>query len=393
MVSKIKNFLNNSWLLISFTIVVLILWNTNILFKTLSKEERTKMELWAMAQIDYIENQNLNNLTFEVIQKSGTNPIFQVNEKNKIIEVRNIEWDINLEDSTYLYKKLEQIKKENDPILIQYRNKEGILIVNHKLYYGDSLILKKLQYYPLALLLIILLFIMVLYFVFKTSKISEQNRLWVGMAKETAHQIGTPLTSMMGWITLLKEKKKKSESIIEIEKDIERLKIITERFSKIGSIPELKKESINDCIKKTILYLKKRSSEHITFKIKVPKKNIIIPFNYQLLSWTIENIIKNSIDAIKGKGFISVELLEKNNKTEINIEDNGVGIKKENITKIFDPGFTSKKRGWGLGKARFKWPSKLKLESVELSGQELNWLLSGYDVVGHSSFAAPKIIS
>ena len=349
MVSKIKNFLNNSWLLISFTIVVLILWNTNILFKTLSKEERTKMELWAMAQIDYIENQNLNNLTFEVIQKSGTNPIFQVNEKNKIIEVRNIEWDINLEDSTYLYKKLEQIKKENDPILIQYRNKEGILIVNHKLYYGDSLILKKLQYYPLALLLIILLFIMVLYFVFKTSKISEQNRLWVGMAKETAHQIGTPLTSMMGWITLLKEKKKKSESIIEIEKDIERLKIITERFSKIGSIPELKKESINDCIKKTILYLKKRSSEHITFKIKVPKKNIIIPFNYQLLSWTIENIIKNSIDAIKGKGFISVELLENNYKIEINIEDNGVGIKKENITKIFDPGFTSKKRGWGLG--------------------------------------------
>jgi len=349
LITKIKNFLNNSWLLISFTIVVLILWNTNILFKTLSKEERTKMELWAMAQIDYIENQNLNNLTFEVIQKSGTNPIFQVNEKNKIIEVRNIEWDINLEDSTYLYKKLEQIKKENDPILIQYRNKEGVLIVNHKLYYGDSLILKKLQYYPLALLLIILLFIMVLYFVFKTSKISEQNRLWVGMAKETAHQIGTPLTSMMGWVTLLKEKKKKSESIIEIEKDIERLKIITERFSKIGSIPELKKESINDCIKKTILYLKKRSSEHITFKITVPKKNIIIPFNYQLLSWTIENIIKNSIDAIKGKGFIYVELLENNYKIEINIEDNGVGIKKENINKIFDPGFTSKKRGWGLG--------------------------------------------
>ena len=349
MISKIKNFLNNSWLLISFTIVVLILWNTNILFQTLSKEERTKMELWAMAQIDYIENPNLNNLTFEVIQKSGTNPIFQVDEKNKIIEVRNIEWDINLEDSTYLYKKLEQIKKENDPILIQYRNKEGVLIVNHKLYYGDSLILKKLQYYPLALLLIILLFIMVLYFVFKTSKISEQNRLWVGMAKETAHQIGTPLTSMMGWITLLKEKKKKSESIIEIEKDIERLKIITERFSKIGSIPELNKESINNCIKKTILYLKKRSSEHITFKIKIAKKNIIIPFNYQLLSWTIENIIKNSIDAIKGKGFISVELLENNNKIEINIEDNGVGIKKENINKIFDPGFTSKKRGWGLG--------------------------------------------
>jgi len=349
LISKIKNFLNNSWLLISFTIVVLILWNTNILFNTLSKEERTKMELWAMAQIDYIENPNPNNLTFEVIQKSGTNPIFQVDEKNKIIEVRNIEWDINLEDSTFLYKKLEQIKKENDPILIQYRNKEGVLIVNHKLYYGDSLILKKLQYYPLALLLIILLFIMVLYFVFKTSKISEQNRLWAGMARETAHQIGTPLTSMMGWVTLLKEKKKKSESIIEIEKDIERLKIISERFSKIGSIPELKKDSINECISKTIIYLKKRSSEHINFKIKIPKKNLIIPFNYQLLSWTIENIIKNSIDAIKGRGLISVELIEKINKIEINIEDNGIGIKQEDINKIFTPGFTSKRRGWGLG--------------------------------------------
>ena len=349
MISKIKNFLNNSWLLISFTIVVLILWNTNILFNTLSKEERTKMELWAMAQIDYIENPNLNNLTFEVIQKSGTNPIFQVDEKNKIIEVRNIEWDINLEDSTFLYKKLEQIKKENDPILIQYRNKEGVLIVNHKLYYGDSLILKKLQYYPLALLLIILLFIMVLYFVFKTSKISEQNRLWAGMARETAHQIGTPLTSMMGWVTLLKEKKKKAESIIEIEKDIERLKIISERFSKIGSIPELKKDSINECISKTIIYLKKRSSEHINFKIKIPEKNLIIPFNYQLLSWTIENLIKNSIDAIKGRGLISVELIEKINKIEINIEDNGIGMKQEDINKIFTPGYTSKKRGWGLG--------------------------------------------
>ena len=349
MIFKIKNFLNNSWLIISFAIVVLILWNTNVLFKNLSNEERTKMKLWAMAQIDYIENQNLNNLAFEVIQKSGTNPIIQVDEKNKIIEVRNIKWDRSLNDSTYLYKKLKQIRKENDPILIQYRNKEGVLIVNHKLYYGDSLILKKLQYYPLALLLIILLFMLVLYFVFKTSKISEQNRLWAGMARETAHQIGTPLTSMMGWITLLKEKKKKSESIIEIEKDIERLKIISERFSKIGSIPELKKDSINNCISKTIIYLKKRSSEHITFKIKIPKKNLIIPFNYQLLSWTIENIIKNSIDAIKGRGLVSIELIEKINKIEITIEDNGVGIKQENINKIFTPGFTSKKRGWGLG--------------------------------------------
>jgi signal transduction histidine kinase len=201
----------------------------------------------------------------------------------------------------------------------------------------------------LALLLILFLFITVLFFVFKTSKISEQNRLWVGMAKETAHQIGTPLTSMMGWITLLKEKRKKSEPVLEIEKDIERLKVITERFSKIGSKPELKIDDINQSLKKTVLYLQKRSSEHINFKIKIPSEKFLIPFNSQLISWTIENIIKNGIDAIKGKGIIEVEIKENKIQAEINITDNGTGIKKENIYKVFNPGFTSKSRGWGLG--------------------------------------------
>jgi two-component system, sporulation sensor kinase D len=307
------------------------------------------MELWVMAQLEYIENQNLSNLTFEVLQRSGTNPMIQVNENNKIIEFRNIKWDNEISDSLFLFKKLEQIKNENNPILIKYRDSTGKLIINQKLYYGNSLMLKKLKYYPLALLLILFLFITVLFFVFKTSKISEQNRLWVGMAKETAHQIGTPLTSMMGWITLLKEKRKKSEPVLEIEKDIERLKVITERFSKIGSKPELKIDDINQSLKKTVLYLQKRSSEHINFKIKIPSEKFLIPFNSQLISWTIENIIKNGIDAIKGKGIIEVEIKENKIQAEINITDNGTGIKKENIYKVFNPGFTSKSRGWGLG--------------------------------------------
>jgi two-component system, sporulation sensor kinase D len=346
---SIKNQLKNSWLIASFLIVFLILWNTNILFNKLSEEERTKMELWVMAQLEYIENQNLSNLTFEVLQRSGTNPMIQVNENNKIIEFRNIKWDNEISDSLFLFKKLEQIKNENNPILIKYRDSTGKLIINQKLYYGNSLMLKKLKYYPLALLLILFLFITVLFFVFKTSKISEQNRLWVGMAKETAHQIGTPLTSMMGWITLLKEKRKKSEPVLEIEKDIERLKVITERFSKIGSKPELKIDDINQSLKKTVLYLQKRSSEHINFKIKIPSEKFLIPFNSQLISWTIENIIKNGIDAIKGKGIIEVEIKENKIQAEINITDNGTGIKKENIYKVFNPGFTSKSRGWGLG--------------------------------------------
>ncbi len=209
----VQNFigkLKNVWLFFAFALVALILWNTNILFRNLSHEERMKMELWAMAQEEYIQNQDLNNLTFEILQRSGQNPMIQINTQGKILEIRNINWNQKKQDSSELYSILEKIKKENLPILIQYRDTSGFLVIDQKLYYGDSRTLKKLQYYPMALLLIIILFGAVLYFVFKTARIAEQNRLWVAMAKETAHQIGTPLTSMMGWVTLLKEKHPKS---------------------------------------------------------------------------------------------------------------------------------------------------------------------------------------
>ena len=337
----------NTWLIFAFILVILILWNTNALFDSLSLQERSKMELWAMAQKEYIKNPSLSNLTFEVLQRSGTNPIIQVDEFDKIIEFRNIDWDNKKEDSIKLYKILSQIKKENDPITIQYENEKGELIINQKLYYGNSSILKKLQYYPLALLLIIFLFGTVLYFVLKTSRVAEQNRLWTAMAKETAHQLGTPLSSMMGWISLLKEKE--SLPIKEIEKDIKRLNLISERFSKVGSIPNLESQEINSVIEQTTSYLKQRSSEHILFEIKLPKKEVILPFNSQLISWTLENLIKNGIDAMKGKGTLSVQMIEQKSKVEINICDSGIGIKDELLPSIFNPGFTTKERGWGLG--------------------------------------------
>lgn len=341
--------LKHSWFVFAFAIVALILWNTNILFQNLSREERTKMELWAMAQEEYIQNQELNNLTFEILQRSGQNPMIQVDSQERILEIRNVQWDEKKLDSTGLYRILDRIKKENQPILIQYKDSLGTLIIDQKLYYGNSATLKKLQYYPLALLLIIILFGAVLYFVFKTAKIAEQNRLWAAMAKETAHQIGTPLTSMMGWLTLLKEKDPKSSSLNEIEKDIERLNLITERFSKVGSIPELKENNILENIQKTVDYLQKRSSDQITFKLEFPKEKIIIPFNPQLISWTLENLIKNGIDAMKGKGLLKIRVNEFTPYIEILIEDSGSGMKKETVSKIFKPGFTTKKRGWGLG--------------------------------------------
>ena len=346
MLGFIKKNKNNSWLLGAFLIVALILWNTNILFQNLKKEERAKMELWGMAQKELIENSTVNNLTFEVLQQTWINPMIQVNSQGKIIGYKNIDWDPKYEDSLEIYKQLEKIQRENQPILIRYQ--DSLSNINQKLYYGDSILLKKLQYYPLALLLIIFLFGAVLYFVFKTSKISEQNRLWAAMAKETAHQIGTPLTSMIGWITLLKEKEK-SEPLDEMEKDIERLKVITERFSKVGSLPELELVDIVGETLRTLKYLEKRSSDLINFESELPRKKILLPLNPQLFSWTLENLIKNGIDAMKGKGTIILKLFEESQTISIQISDTGSGIKKENFKKIFSPGFTTKKRGWGLG--------------------------------------------
>lgn len=346
MLAFIKKNKDNSWLLVAFFIVALILWNTNILFQNLKKEERAKMELWSMAQREFVENNTVNNLTFQVLQQTWINPMIHVNDQGKIIGHKNIDWDPALQDSLAIYKRLEKIKKENQPILIRY--KDSLTSINQKLYYGDSVLLKKLQYYPLALLLIIFLFGAVLYFVFKTSRVSEQNRLWAAMAKETAHQIGTPLSSMIGWITILKEQQT-NEPLNEMEKDIERLQIITERFSKVGSLPELTQSDVVKEIQNTLLYLEKRSSKLIQFKYELPKKAIHIPLNAQLFSWTLENLINNSIDAMKGKGILSLNFFEGQKTIALDISDTGSGIKKENFKRIFNPGFSTKKRGWGLG--------------------------------------------
>ena len=347
MFGKIKHRLRNSWLIGAFAIVALILWNTNVLFQNLKKEERTKMELWAMAQQELIENSILSNLTFKVLQQTWNNPMVLVDSYGKIIGYKNLDWDSESQDSLIIFDYLKNIKKENNPIFIRYQ--DSILDINQKLYYGDSILLKKLQYYPLALLLIIFLFGAVLYFVFKTSKISDQNKLWAGMAKETAHQIGTPLSSMIGWITLMKEEAKDLGPLLEMEKDVDRLKIITERFSKVGSLPKLESVALIDTANKTIQYLDKRTSDLVMFKVDFPKEEIYIPLNPQLFSWTLENLIKNGIDAMKGKGEITLKILETENETALEISDTGSGIKKEFYKNIFTPGFTSKKRGWGLG--------------------------------------------
>jgi two-component system, sporulation sensor kinase D len=338
------------WVLLSvFVIVALILWNTNILFQILKEEERTKMELWATAQQELIENSDLSRdygiLAFDVLQKIGVTPMIQVNASGYIKDFKNIGWDIQRDpDSLKLYDLLNELKLENAPIAIRYKE-----VVNQTLYYGDSELLKKLQYYPLALLLIMALFAAVLFFFFQTSRVSEQNRLWAGMAKETAHQIGTPLSSLMGWITLLKEQNIAPTSVDEMEKDVDRLTVITERFSKVGSLPELHDHDVARATEEAILYLKKRSSQLIQWTWGVPTNEIRIPINLPLYSWTLENLIKNGIDAMKGQGGLTIELVERKNEVVVRVSDTGQGIAPKNVKRIFNPGFTTKQRGWGLG--------------------------------------------
>ena len=333
----------------AFAIVLLIVWNTNILFQLVKEEERNKMELWATAQKELVESNDLSRdfgtLAFDVLQKIGVAPMIQVNEAGKIVDFKNIAWSVKEDpDSLQLYAVLEEIKLQNAPIPIVYSD-----IINQKLYYGDAPLLVKLRYYPLALLLILLLFGGLLYFFFQTNKAAEQNRLWAGMAKETAHQIGTPLSSLMGWIALLKELEIAPASVEEMQKDIERLEVITERFSKVGSLPDLEEGDIVALTQSTIDYLKKRTGSQVEWEVHLPTTSIHLPLNAALLSWTLENLVKNGLDAMKGIGRLRIDLIDKRNEVRIWVQDEGSGIASKDLKQLFRPGFTTKSRGWGLG--------------------------------------------
>jgi len=331
--------------IVSFAIVSLILWKTYEFFQHFKDEERNKMENWSFAQTEFVNsdtNANLN-LTLKILNSNTTTPMIVINEDGKLSSSNNIDTK-KTEDSIYLKKLIETFKSENDPIFVRADNR-----VLSTIYYGNSPLLNKLKYYPLALLLIIVLFGAVIFFFYSSNKNATQNKLWSGMAKETAHQIGTPLSSLIGWTEILKTENVNPEYIIEIEKDVDRLQTITERFSKIGSLPTLEKA---DIIKETMDsydYLKRRSSKLIEFDIKIPKGEILVNLNKQLYSWTIENLVKNAIDAMKGRGKLTVKVSQLENDVKISVTDSGKGIPKKHFNTIFEPGYTTKKRGWGLG--------------------------------------------
>ena len=332
-------------ILASFFIVILILWNTYNFFQIFKNEERAKMEFWASA-LTTIANANENTdieLPLQIITKNTTIPIFITDSKENIIDFNNIDEEIS-KDSIALKKYFNSVKNDNQPIKMERSNSKYQLV-----YYGDSPLLNKLKYYPVALLLIIILFGAVVYNFYRATKMATQNKLWAGMAKETAHQIGTPLSSLIGWLEILKLDNVEESTIVEIEKDITRLQTITDRFSKIGSEPVLEKRNIIEDTKNTVDYLQTRVSQQVTFTFKAPEHPIYVEINPALHSWTIENLVKNAIDAMKGKGSLNIVISELEDIAKISITDTGKGIPKNQFNKVFEPGFTTKKRGWGLG--------------------------------------------
>lgn len=348
----------SGYFIVTAVIVItgLILWNTSLFLQRLKEDETTKMQIWAQSlksiqspmsiqEDQYLELSNMINQanhTIPIIITDKNGDFFRdkagnLNLKNSF---KNLPEDITEEG---LKERLEEMKMENMPIILDLAGTPQYV------YYGDSDILTKLKYYPIAIALILFLLIGVVYFFFNTSKISEQNKLWAGMAKETAHQIGTPLSSLIGWSEILKAEQVNPEYLAEIEKDISRLQMITERFSKIGSIPKLEKTDIVDETKSAYTYLQSRSSKLINFSLELPDHPIMVSLNHQLYGWTIENLVKNAIDAMRGKGDLKINLREDQKRVYIKVTDTGKGIPKSKFTKIFEPGYTSKSRGWGLG--------------------------------------------
>lgn len=338
------------WVIIvaSFFMVTFIVWNTYYLFQIFKEEERNKMELWAQSQISLNSASGNTDVTlpFYIIQTNKTIPIIwvSVNQgKDSIVDVANIDKSIPKESAT-MKALLEDLKKENPPVKMEISK-------NHfqYLYYGDSTLLNILRYYPLALGLIIILFGAVVYNFYRATKAGAQNRLWAGMAKETAHQIGTPLSSLLGWIEIMRVDNVDETTVTEVEKDVQRLQTIADRFSKIGSEPVLEERDIIAETERSFQYLKSRASRQVEFSFNAPNHPVNVLLNPELHSWTIENLVKNAIDAMKGKGTLSVSIEETDNLVKIKVADSGKGIPKSQFRKVFEPGFTTKKRGWGLG--------------------------------------------
>lgn len=342
----------NNWVIyILLTLVVAgVVVASVVLINYLRKEEIKRIELFATTikyqQNEIIEDPMTLDLILQINQSNNTIPIIITDKDKKPLGVdfqRNIPEKI-LNDPQKMKSLVNKMASSYRPIELQMPNGN-----NQYVYYTNSNLLNNLQYSPYILGLLILGYIFFSFWFLRTIKKTDEGYVWAGLAKETAHQIGTPLSSMIGWIEILRMENENSEGVKEIENDINRLKTISERFSKIGSVPELNDLNINETVQLNYDYLKSRISRKVSFMLILPKEQMLIPHNRILLSWVIENIAKNAVDAMRGEGRLEIELYEKNRNTVIDIKDSGSGMTRSQARKAFKAGYSTKKRGWGLG--------------------------------------------
>jgi signal transduction histidine kinase len=334
---------------IAIAIVTGTIFYSNHLAKKIATEEKIKVEQWVEAAKDILNpNSQVSNLASRVlIENSKDIPMIQVTEKDSIMDHRNLDSAKIINNRSYLVEQLDEFKKLHAPIV--WQNPFDSLQTN-RVYYGESDLLKQVRYYPIVQLFIVSLFIVITLIAISTRNKSTQNQVWAGMAKETAHQMGTPLTSLQGWVEMLRETPGMEKIVPEMSKDVDRLKLVSDRFGKIGSTPQLELNDIIVQVENMMSYIKRRSPDSVAFSINsYGETEVKAMINGPLFDWVIENLLKNGLDAMEGKGAILVNIKNETAQVTVDVIDSGKGISKQNISKVFKPGFTTKKRGWGLG--------------------------------------------
>lgn len=355
---------NLKWIILIVSVVISVgsIYYTDVLVDQLKERERNQINLFARA-LEYTINEAENNILFireEIILKNHSIPTLQVSEQGDILSYINLPidsaWSAEKKKS-YLNRQLAEMKRTYAPIEILLKDENNEVFGRQYLYYKNSFLLSQLMAYPYIQLSVIAIFAFISYLAFNYSRVAEQNRVWVGLAKETAHQLGTPLSSLMAWLEVLRDDPEiKGKGVVdELEKDILKLRIVTERFSSIGSTPVLKSENVYQLITNVVGYLRPRVSSKITFELYTLSENIQAKIHAPLFEWVIENLCKNAVDAMGNTGTIAIKILRgSDSKVFIDISDTGKGIPKGSLASVFKPGYTTKKRGWGLGLALAK---------------------------------------
>ncbi|WP_462252728.1 sensor histidine kinase [Ferruginibacter sp.] len=338
--------------IIAIAIVSGTVFYSNYLSKKIAADERKKVNVWvqALKTRGNSTEPSAIELTNTITAENTAIPIIGTNEKDIPLgpnDYSNLDSNKVKSDSNYLKNKIEEFKNQHEPITVEI-SKDPLYI--NKYYYGDSALLKEVRYYPIVQLIIVALFIIITLITVSTRNKSTQNQVWAGMAKETAHQLGTPLSSLQGWVEMLKDNPQSEKIANEMAKDVDRLKLVSDRFGKIGSTPQLEEKNIVIQIEDMVAYIKRRATDKVNFSINsFNETEIIAMINAPLFDWVIENLLKNALDAMDGKGSIGINIKNEAANIIIDVKDSGKGISSQNIAKVFKPGFTTKKRGWGLG--------------------------------------------